>query len=221
MTEPTPGSTPPGFQPLSKKDAKAQAAAQKAYEKSQKNWFARHKVLTGVGALILVIILFAATSGGGDGTDTVDTADPSTSESTENGESGEEPKTAALGTPVRDGKFEFTVRSIEPGPPIIGTEDFGQKPQGEFLLVNVKVENIGNEPQSFFGDNQYLYVGERKYSADTEAAIYLEDSSSLFEEINPGNSLEGVIVFDVPKGSKPTKLELHDSAFSGGVEINL
>lgn len=87
--------------------------------------------------------------------------------------------------------------------------------------MSVKVENIGDEPQSFFGDNQHLYIGERKYSADTEAAIYLDDAKSLFEEINPGNALEGVIVFDIPAGSKPTRIELHDSAFSGGVTIDL
>jgi hypothetical protein len=31
----------------------------------------------------------------------------------------------------------------------------------------------------------------------------------------------GTLVFDVPKGTKPSKLELHDSPFSGGVEVQL
>ena len=57
--------------------------------------------------------------------------------------------------------------------------------------------------------------------ADTEAAIYLKDSNTLYEEINPGNSLKGTLLFDVPKGIKPAKLELHDSAFSGGVDVRL
>jgi hypothetical protein len=33
--------------------------------------------------------------------------------------------------------------------------------------------------------------------------------------------LTGIVVFDVPKNAKPTKLELHDSAFSGGVDVIL
>ena len=127
-----------------------------------------------------------------------------------------------LGAPVRDGKFEFTVTKIKPGVRQVGDTGFGVKAQGQFVLVSVTVENIGDEPQALFGDSQKLFdAAGREYSADSEAAIYLEDSNSLWEEINPGNKVDGVIVFDVPKGTDPTRLELHDSLFSGGVEVTL
>jgi hypothetical protein len=58
---------PEGWQPPSKKDAKAQAAAQKAYDKSQRSWFAKHKILTALGALILLGVISTAASGGGGG----------------------------------------------------------------------------------------------------------------------------------------------------------
>ncbi len=65
MTEQQPGW---GNQdPMNKKDAKAQAAAAKAYEKSQRNWFAKHKILTGLGAFILLVVIISAASGGGGG----------------------------------------------------------------------------------------------------------------------------------------------------------
>ena len=71
MTEPQ----QPGFgqqPPLSKKEAKAQAAAAKAYSKSQRSWFAKHKILTALGAFILLAIGHQAdASGGGGGDDTV------------------------------------------------------------------------------------------------------------------------------------------------------
>jgi hypothetical protein len=42
----------------------------------------------------------------------------------------------------------------------------------------------------YFEDNAKLFNAEgQEYSADSAAAIYLEDSASLFEEINPGNTL--------------------------------
>jgi hypothetical protein len=41
------------------------------------------------------------------------------------------------------------------------------------------------------------------------------------EPINPGNAVAGVILFDLPRGAKPTKIELHDSVFSGGVTVTL
>jgi hypothetical protein len=47
------------------------------------------------------------------------------------------------------------------------------------------------------------------------------ESSVLFNTINPGNAVTGKVVFDIPKGAKLTTLELHDSAFSGGVTVTL
>ena len=103
-----------------------------------------------------------------------------------------------------------------------GSTDFGQKAQGEFCEAHLTVENVGDEPQTLFGDNQYLYdAKKRKFSPDSGAAIYLEDSNSFLEEINPGNSIKGILLFDVPKGTKPVSMELHDSAFSGGVKVAL
>jgi hypothetical protein len=133
-----------------------------------------------------------------------------------------EPKVAGIGDPVRDGKLEFTVTKIETGVAEIGDEFFGKKAQGQFLLVHVKVENIGDEAQTFFGDNfTALDADDREFSADTEAAIYLEESNSFINEINPGNTAEGIVVFDVPKDTKIATLELHDSFFSGGVTVKV
>ncbi|RSM44161.1 hypothetical protein DMB66_52525 [Actinoplanes sp. ATCC 53533] len=39
--------------------------------------------------------------------------------------------------------------------------------------------------------------------------------------MNPGNTVKGKLVFDVPEGTKLTSLELHDSLFSDGVQVNL
>jgi hypothetical protein len=135
-------------------------------------------------------------------------------------ESADEPKAAGVGDPVRDGKLEFTVTKIETGVAEIGDEFFGKKAQGQFLLVHVKVENIGDEAQTFFGENiTALDAEKREFSADTEAAIYLDESNSFISEINPGNTAEGIVVFDVSKDTKITTLELHDSFFSDGVTV--
>ena len=95
-------------------------------------------------------------------------------------------------------------------------------PGSRTARVRVDVTNIGDEPQYFFGDNQSVFdANDRKFAADTTAAIYLEDSSSFIEEINPGNTVKGTLVFDLPKDVDPTRIELHDSAFSGGVVVDL
>lgn len=127
-----------------------------------------------------------------------------------------------IGDPVRDGKFEFVVSKVDCGHDRVGSRDFGDEAQGKFCFVHMTVENIGDEPQSFFGDNQLMFdAAGREFGADTEAQIYLDEGNAIYEEINPGNKVRGIVVFDIPKAAKPAKLELHDSAFSGGVDVVL
>ncbi len=40
-------------------------------------------------------------------------------------------------------------------------------------------------------------------------------------KINPGNTLTGNIVFDIPTDAKITSLELHDSALSRGATVRM
>lgn len=133
-----------------------------------------------------------------------------------------EDKTAGkVGTPVRDGKFQFTVKTVSRADSV-GSGFTEQKPKGEFILIVITVENIGDEAQSFAGSVQKLIDADgREYEADTGAALWLKDSKSLYEQINPGLSVDGTVVFDVPKGLNPVAIELHDSLFSGGVRVAL
>lgn len=229
------GQIPQQGGPADHREAKAQAKAAKAYAKATRPWFKKKRFMIPA----LVVLLIAATSalsGGGSGdADTTTTSVTDTSAGTANDDaaaSDEQPaaeneqpaedKVPGLGDKVRDGKFLFTVTKVETGVRQIGGDAFGVKAQGQFVLVHMSVKNIGDEAQTLFGDNQTLFIGGKEYSADTEAGIYLDDSKSLMEEINPGNKLTGVIVFDVPKNVKSfDKIEVHDSMFSGGADIDL
>ncbi|GAA4693852.1 protein of unknown function (DUF4190) [Promicromonospora umidemergens] len=193
-------------------------------------------VLSTIGLLTGIGIVSALTSGDDSGTGSAQApiVQPQESEDgkTEGGEATEptaaaeepvaEPELPGVGDAVRDGKFEFTVTKVEPGVKEIGDEFLSQEAQGQFVLVHLTVENIGDESQYFDGNNVTGYDAKnREFAADTEAAIYLDDSNSFLNEINPGNSVMGVVVFDVPADVKLSQLELHDSAFSGGVEVAL
>ncbi|MER6756681.1 DUF4352 domain-containing protein [Micromonospora echinofusca] len=132
-------------------------------------------------------------------------------------------KTAKIGQPARDGKFEFTVKSAKCGVAKVGDSVLSEKAQGQFCLVTINVKNIGKESQMFDGSSQKAYAADgTEYSSDTGAAIYANKNAETFlNDINPGNQVTGVVVFDIPKNVKLTKLELHDSAFSGGVDVAL
>lgn len=197
------------------------------------------------GAVAVLVLISAVAGAGGSGTNTtIDTAsdardEPSLSVKPAEGpivntgptedksarvEPTEETEAApvALGKPARDGEFEFVVKKVECGETRVGDQYFNATAQGQFCMVHMSITNIGEVPQSMFGDNQKLFDSRgREFSASTEAAIYLDQGDkTLWEEINPGNTVSGIVVFDVPKKARPVVLELHDSAFSGGVRAS-
>ena len=91
------------------------------------------------------------------------------------------------------------------------------------MLVRVRVTNVGGEAQMFSGSSQKLRDAQgREFDADSGAAVLsVDDSESFLNTINPGNSVDGTLVFDVPKGQAPAAVELHDSPFSGGATVTL
>lgn len=125
---------------------------------------------------------------------------------------------AGIGTPVRDGKFEFVVTSVDrsktAGNP---SNEFEQSTaQGEYINAHLSVKNIGNEAQSYFANNQKLIVGGKKFDPASILGINGDGDS-----INPGLGITTVVSFDVPPGTAPDSIELHDSAFSGGATVKL
>ncbi|TSD96942.1 DUF4352 domain-containing protein [Gordonia rubripertincta] len=189
-----------------------------------------------VGILVALIVIIAAVSGGGD--DSSDkTASSGSSNSGEqadsggdngdNGDNGDkkaDEQAAGLNTPVRDGKFEFVVTNVESGLSSVGDNEFlTAEAQGQFVVVTMTVNNTSKEPKDFSPTNQKLVDTEgRSFEPDTTAQIYLGGSDiPVWDNINPGNTVEVKVVYDMPVDAMPASIELHDSMFSGGVKVNL
>ena len=130
---------------------------------------------------------------------------------------------APAGSAVRDGKFEFRVVDVSRAATVsdpTGNPYMTVNAQGEFVVVTLSVTNIGYEPQSYFGQNQKLIdASGREYGPNGQADMYINDAGS--GDINPGNSIQVRVAFDVPPGTSPLELELHDSMFSGGVSVRV
>jgi hypothetical protein len=139
-------------------------------------------------------------------------------------EDGVPPPVIAVGKSAKDAKLAFKVTKVDKGVKQLGSGRFGARPAGQYVLVFVTVANRTDSTQTFFGDNQILVGGAdgtEVYTADTRAASYLKDPRGLYREIAPDKTVRGVIVFDVPKTTAPTAVELHDSAYSRGVRVTL
>jgi len=188
----------------------------------KKNWFRRHKILTGLGLLILLGIIISTANGGKSSTPTVSAASSSSSSSAPAAPAAPPaPAAPGLNASVRDGKFEFVVTKVDCGKSQVGKDPLTKKAQGQFCLVSLTVKNVANESQTLdAGSQRAMDAQGRKFSADSAAGIYLGDQGNTFlTPINPGNSVQGQVVFDIPKDVKIVRLELHDSPFSQGVAV--
>lgn len=184
----------------------------------KKNFFMRHKVLTGVAAATGLIVVGGVLAGGEDG-ETTSAAPDAIEQSVEEAPAEGLP---GVGDPVADGDFEFVVNGVESGVANVGGE-YGETAQGAYTIVEVTVTNIGDEAQMFFDSNVTATDAQgREFEADSMAGIWVnEDADAFLTEINPGNSVTAKIVFDVPADATLTSVTLHDSAFSGGAEVEL
>lgn len=132
------------------------------------------------------------------------------------------PRTPKLNQIAYDGKFAFTVTKVQCGIQKVGSGSFSATAQGQYCAITLTVRNDGNESQTMFSSNQYLYDKRgRKFEVDSSAELWADTTEVSWEKINPGNSVKGTIYFDVPDGIKLDYLEVHDSMFSFGTEIYL
>lgn len=193
-----------------------------AKKQKKGNWFARHKFMTVVLAVIALIIIVNVAASGGDKSNTDTSKTSATAGDKKNGQNA---AVAKVGQAVRDGKFEFTVKSLKCKVPSVSDSSgyVTKKAQGQYCLLDVTVKNIGTEQQYFSEDDQKLFNAKGvEYKADITATLYkANNDDALAAQINPGNAVHGVLVYDIPKDQKIVRAELHDSAFSDGVRVDL
>jgi Domain of unknown function (DUF4352) len=110
--------------------------------------------------------------------------------------------------------FGFDVTGLRCGVPSIGPEGQEQKAAGQFCLLDLTVTNNGGEPELF--DSGAQRVRDTKgvaYAVADQAAVFLNDASpSLLAEVDPGETVNGVLPFDVP-----SDVHLSEALLSGAV----
>jgi hypothetical protein len=137
-----------------------------------------------------------------------------------------QPARAGIGQPVRDGKVEFTVTSFECGRTSVGATQFNQyQANGHLCLLTINAANVGNEAVHFSEGDQHIYdTAGREFSYSLDATFahgYDPNTYQPFTGLNPGQSQEFTVVYDVPTGAGINMARLHDSPFSNGVEVAL
>lgn len=193
--------------------------------KPKKAWYKRWWVW----GLAAVVIIAIAVNGGNDGSnadtspDQVLASEPAADEAPASEAAAEAPaektddkaadpepaeETYKAGDKVPVGDVTYVVDSVKDGVKKVGDTYSNKTPQGQFVLVTLKMTNNGSESLTFSDDMVKLIGGgDIEYSSDSEAAYYL-DSDSIYEEINPGNTATLKLAFDVPEDAKLTGIQL-------------
>lgn len=187
-------------------------------KKSKKTW-----IFLGIAALVVIGV---AVNGGGEDEPNTGSADTAAVGSADGAavQNVDDAEGVGIGQAARDGEFEFIVNGVS-REKTVGDQYVNATAQGEYVILDMTITNIGSEPQMLSDSSQYVYDAQgSKFEADSEAGWYLngvEGASVWLEDINPGNSITGKMAFDMPAGAEPVSAELHDSAFSGGVTVSL
>lgn len=107
----------------------------------------------------------------------------------------------------------------------IGDSYMREEATGVFVVVDIKLTNEKDEPATIMENNISLIGGNnKKFSTSNEAIFALGDDSILMKEIQPGLTVKGKLVYDVPpKAVKGAYLQVEDmfSNSTGDIKLGL
>ncbi|MDG4790613.1 DUF4352 domain-containing protein [Micromonospora sp. WMMD1102] len=131
------------------------------------------------------------------------------------------PRVVDLNQAARDGDLEFRVRELRCGLTEVGDPLVSQLAVGQFCVVDLAVRNLGTRPVTFQDTLQVAYgpAGQR-FGVDSSAGLLANaDRLGFLSEINPGNRVTGVVVYDIPPDARIVRLRLRASATSPGIQV--
>lgn len=145
--------------------------------------------------------------------DTADVAEADTGDETTDEAHG-------LGETFEHGSFSFTVHSVENG--VASLEDeFGltQEARGEYIVVELNAENVSSSAEYLSGNDQVLMDADgNMYEYDITAST----DASFVDQLNPGQSAEATLVYDVNEGTEIDHMLVNGKGtFDEGVRVDL
>lgn len=138
------------------------------------------------------------------------------------------PTTAVIGQERTVGSFAVTVTGVDCTAGQLGTAPVIRTPHGRFCVASVSVRNDGLQPRVFPAPFQRMTDGVRRFAPDmvmtrSRPALVLATGARELTPVplNPGVTVEGVLVFDLPPDVEPTALELRGGSRDRVVTVAL
>lgn len=180
-------------------------------DKSDKNWFARHKVLTVIG-IVVVIGIIAGVAGGGD------SSNPTATNNSSDNTANEQKTEFAKGEVISFDKRELTVTDVQRD--FQTGNQFAQPEAGnEFVIVTVTLKNNSDSSMDYNTFNFKLQ--DSNGVQKDEDFMVLSEGKLNSGSLAPGGTVTGKIGYQVAQGDMGLKLIYNGSLFGKTITINL
>ena len=154
--------------------------------------------LIGVGALLVLGIIHLATKGG-------HTSTPTETSSTSATFPTPVAKSADVVPPTEVASSNVNIKVLEVTTPhYTGRDSVKAYPQGSWMVVKLSIQNNQKEAINLTSSNfKFLNKEKREFTTLTGGTVGVEMTKKetlSFLTVNPGNTVEGYLAYDVPKG---------------------
>lgn len=174
------------------------------------------KILKVILAIVVLLVLLALL-GGSPEEQTTTTTQTKTTTTTEQPAAPVAAKQYAIGDRVEVGELAYTITGMRTAP-LVGSNDFGARADGIFMIVDMKIENLGKESKTISSSMMKAIDSQgRTFDSDNEAWAYLENNLFL-KQAQPGLPVTGQVVFDVPAG-ETFSVEVSSGAWSSDRQL--
>lgn len=178
-------------------------------------WPARHKIITGLGAFIVLIIIVVAASSSNKSGNTNSSAQNTSASSAAQSSNN----TGQVGQPIRVGDIQWTVQSPKKQATLNSGNQFLSpvKANGTFVVISLTAEEVGNQMGTV--DPSQLKVIDskgRQFSLSEDGNVVMaigSDKWIIYSQINPNVPKNFTGVFDVAADATGLKLQIN----SGGL----
>ncbi|WP_166397246.1 DUF4352 domain-containing protein [Rubrobacter marinus] len=178
------------------------------------------KILMGCGGLAILGVLGIVAVGclavlSSSGSDTADSSIEGNESAQDDGGSGGQPAEERQAVPVGENltvaDVAWQVTNARQANQL--TSEFQEPKQGNFVVVDFAFTNNGSEAVTLDSESLALIDGEdRTFETDNETFGYIDPAKDIFlDQVNPGVTQQGEVIFTVAPGASDFTLELGDT----------
>lgn len=187
----------------------------------KRNWFAKHKILTVIGVLVLLVIIGSALSSSTSPTVTTTGSNSKTGNTSNNSSSSNNSQpaaqTAKIGSTVNIGGSKgLAVTLVKVIDPATGNPDDDSTPDPgkRFIAIDLNIVNNGTASFQDDANNNVTLIGtdNQSYTADFDNVTECTNFSSGQYTLAAGESTTGCVVFQVPDGVNTAKVQFQTTS---------